>query len=172
MISAQPPEGEEEFIHWEDRPPALGQKLRLYFDATHPDVSDVSTQAIWAAGEILSFGGNFNAFISSKDLAKQEGLIFRHLLRLVLLAEEFSQVTPTGLEADAWQAEMKELADKLTETCRSVDPMSTEEAMKKAHAADVVEGEEHAQQVVASQLSQPVEGFAEGDEFGTGILDD
>ncbi len=135
-------EEEDEFIPWEDRPPVLADKVRLLFDATHPDVLDVNTTAVWAAGEVLEFGGNFNKYITHKDLAKQEGIIFRHLLRMILLTEEFAGLTPPGVEPAAWQAELKDIADKLTEACRQVDPTSTEETIKKAHEkVDVVAGE-------------------------------
>jgi len=138
LIQATPPKSEEDddddgFIPWDERPPVLAEKVRLLFDATHPDVTDVSTTAVWAAGEVLNFGGNFNGFISHKDLAKQEGLIFRHLLRMILLTEEFAQLTPPDIEPAAWQAELRDIADKLTEACRQVDPTSTEETIKKAH---------------------------------------
>jgi hypothetical protein len=37
---------------------------------------------------------------------------------------------------------LREISDQLTVSCREVDPTSTDEMMEKAHAADVVEGEE------------------------------
>ncbi len=125
----------------EERPPTLAEKLRLLFDATFPEVTDVATQSVWAAGELLRFGGNFNKFVQSRDLIKQEGIVFRHLLRLILLLGEFAAVTPADVGAEAWRADMRELADRLTESCRAVDPTSTDEAIELAHAADVVEGE-------------------------------
>jgi hypothetical protein len=142
LPKAEGEEDEDEFIPWEDRPPVLADKVRLLFDATHPDVLDVSTTAVWAAGEVLAFGGNFNAFITHKDLAKQEGIIFRHLLRMILLTEEFAALTPPQMDPADWQAELKDIADKLTEACRQVDPTSTDKTIKNAHAAaDVVAGE-------------------------------
>jgi superfamily II DNA/RNA helicase len=148
MIAKLPPvEGEEEDDEWtpwqerEERPPTLAEKLRLLFDAQYPEVNDVTTQSVWAAGELLRFGGNFNKFVQSRDLVKQEGIFFRHLLRLILLLGEFSQVTPDGLEPAAWQADLRDIADQLTASCREVDPTSTDEAIQLAHAADVVEGE-------------------------------
>ena len=66
----------------------------MLFDATHPDVLDVNTTPVWAAGELLALGGNFNTFITSKDLAKQEGLIFRHCLRLILMNRGVSANSP------------------------------------------------------------------------------
>ena len=120
---------------------------------------------MWAAGDIIfRYGGNFNTFVTTKELTKQEGLIFRHCLRLILLLEEFEQLTPLGVDPDEWKSDLKELADKLTETCRAVDPNSTEDAIKKAHAADVVEGEIHAK-VIAGTAAPP----KEEDAFGAGI---
>ena len=55
-----------------------------------------------------------------------------------------------------------------------MDPTSTEEAIKKAHAADVVEGEEHAKAVVATQPvppPAPAEPEEDADGFSAGILD-
>jgi superfamily II DNA/RNA helicase len=114
--------------------PALGEKLRMLFDATYPGVHGVFVQPVWAAGELLNFECQFHNYIGSRDLAKQEGLIFRHLLRLILLLGEFSQVTPPGTDPAVWRGELKELADRLTASCREVDPTSTEYML--AHAAD------------------------------------
>ncbi len=125
----------------EERPPALAEKLRLLFDATHPAVADVSTQAVWAAGELLRFNGNFNLYVQTRDLVKQEGIVFRHLLRLILLCGEFAQVCPPETTPAEWQADLREVSERLTASCREVDPASTDEAIQFAHAADVVEGE-------------------------------
>jgi superfamily II DNA/RNA helicase len=124
-----------------ERPPFLAEKLRLLFDAQYPEVADVETQAVWAAGELLAFGGKFNNFVKARDLTKQEGIIFRHLLRLILLCEEFAAQTPPELAPDEWQGFLRSLAEQLTASCREVDPTSTEELIEQAHAADVVEGE-------------------------------
>jgi superfamily II DNA/RNA helicase len=180
LMTATPPkvEGEEEeedeWVPWDERPPLLAEKARMLFDATHPEVMDFNTTAVWAAGEVLNYG-NFNTFVTSKDLTKQEGLIFRHLLRLILLTEEFEQLTPPGVEDAAWKAELKEIADKLTEICRAVDPTSTEETIKKAHAADVVEGEDHAKPATEAtpEPPPPAAGLTteEEDAFGAGLSD-
>jgi superfamily II DNA/RNA helicase len=178
LITAQQPKGEddeeeEEFVPWDERPPVFAEKLRLLFDATYPEVGDLVTQGVWAAGEILRYGGNFNTYVTTKDLTKQEGLIFRHLLRLILLIEEFEQLTPPDITEPDWKGQLKEIADRLTYTCRAVDPTSTEETIKKAHAADVVEGEEHAKAVSATVPEQPPAPAEpeEEDAFGAGIID-
>jgi superfamily II DNA/RNA helicase len=126
----------------EEHPPTLAEKLRLYFDALYPDVTDVNTQSVWAAGELLvNYNGDFNLYVKARDLIKQEGIVFRHLLRLILLIGEFAQVCPPDVPLKQWQKDLRELADQLTESCRAVDPNSTDEVIEQAHAADVVEGE-------------------------------
>jgi superfamily II DNA/RNA helicase len=131
------------------RPPVFAEKLRLLFDALYPDVLEEETPAVWVAGELFFFGGSFNNYVKSRDLIKQEGLIFRHLLRLILLCEEFAVVAPAEVELSVWQAELRELSERLAASCREVDPSSTEEAIQHAHAADLVEGESHAAGQVA-----------------------
>lgn len=170
LMIAKPPkvEGEDaddEVEEFEERPPTLAEKAKLLFDAKHPDLADVNVQSVWAVGEVLRYGGNFNQYVTSNDLTKQEGIIFRHLLRFILLIEEFIQLTPPDTDPNQWQADLRTLADRVTEACRQVDPTSTEETIAKAHAADVVEGEEHAK-------SGPVEAIATDEPaFGAGLLD-
>ena len=176
LIVAKPPkeegaeEEEEEWVPWDERPPVLAEKARMLFDSRYPEVGDFITQGVWAAGEVLNYG-NFNTYVTSKDLTKQVGRIFRHLLRLILLTQEFEQLTPPGLTPDEWKKELTEITDKLTEICRAVDPTSTEEAIKRAHGADVVEGEEHAQVATVTVVQEPQAGLTAEEEgaFGAGI---
>lgn len=120
----------------------LADKLRLLFDSEFPGVRDLRTIAVWSAGDLLKFGGDFHKYISGRDLARQEGMIFRHFLRLVLLCEEFAQVTPAEMTAEEWSADLRLLSDQLAESCRAVDPESTDKALEAAHAAaDVVTAE-------------------------------
>lgn len=124
-------EEDDGFQEEQDFPLSLAEKMRLLFEVKYPEVGDVEVQSVWAAGELLSdFNGNFTKYISSKDLAKQEGILFRHFLRLVLLCGEFRLLTPTGMTAEDWQQEMDEISDKLTAACRAVDPASTEETIQ------------------------------------------
>jgi superfamily II DNA/RNA helicase len=134
-------DGEDQRDDFQSRPPFLAEKLRLLFDAEFPEVTDVETQAVWSAGELLEFGGNFNNYVKSHDLTKQEGIVFRHFLRMILLLEEFMAVTPLDTDPSQWQADLRSLSEQLIESCRAVDPTSTEEMIQYAHAADVVEGE-------------------------------
>jgi superfamily II DNA/RNA helicase len=167
-----------EFVPWEERPPAFAEKLRLYFEATHPEVTDIQVEAVWSAGELLRFGGDFNVYIKNRDLTRQEGIIFRHLLRLILLCAEFAEVVPADTTADDWRAWLRDIERRLADSCRKVDPMSTDLMIQAAKAADVVEGEEAKRidlpepppevQVVFS--SDTV--FTPDPEFGAGIFDD
>ena len=114
----------------------------LFRSNEFPRVSNLFTRAVWCAGDLLSFGGDFNAYIGGRSLARQEGMIFRHLLRLVLVCEEFAQVCPPELTEDEWQSDLRELADRLTESCRNIDPESTDKAIESAHnQTDIVAGE-------------------------------
>src|SRR5690606_18364532 len=48
------------------RNPPLGDKLRLLFDANFPRVPGLNTQSVWAAGELLRAGGDFNKFVKAR----------------------------------------------------------------------------------------------------------
>lgn len=107
----------------------LSEKLRRLFEYHYPGVAGIRTQSIWAAGELLEFGGNFNKYITAKGLQKQEGILFRHLLRLILLTAEFAKLTPPDTTPEEWREDLNEIAERLTEACRQVDPSSTDEAL-------------------------------------------
>lgn len=120
--------------------PALADKLRMLFESEYPDVTDVMVQPVMVAADLLeNFGDDFWLFISARELAKQEGLIFRHLLRLVLLLDEFKQVTPVGMDSNVWQDELREIAERLTACCRLVDPTCTESVLAHEDEADFIE---------------------------------
>jgi len=117
----------------------LAEKLRLLFDATFPEVHSLTTNAVWAAGEVLEFAGNFEKYITSRGLQKQEGIIFRHLLRLILLVKELRPLTPPDTTPDAWRADLDDIATVLSNCCRVIDPTSTDKALDEAEgkASDV-----------------------------------
>ncbi|MSR60502.1 MAG: DEAD/DEAH box helicase [Planctomycetaceae bacterium] len=156
--------------------PTLGEKLRMLFDARYPNVHGVFVQPVWAAGELLQFECNFQSYITSRDLAKQEGLIFRHLLKLILLLGEFSQVTPPGIESALWRAELQALANRFTDCCHAVDPQSTEHTLAHAVDQDLLTKESPALAVLASSKPVTPEEVAEetallDDGFGIGVAD-
>jgi hypothetical protein len=181
IVAKVPPapgeEEEEEDDGREERPPALAEKLYMLFEALYPDVTDVNITAVWSAGELLRFGGDFNTYVRNRDLTKQEGVIFRHMLRLILLCDEFSQLTPPDTTPEEWQGWLRDLEARLTSACRKVDPTSTDQIIQSAHAADVVEGEtakkieipELPQVEVVYSSDKPAE--TEG-KFGEGILEE
>lgn len=133
---------EEDDDRFAERPPSLAEKLFLLYEALYPDAIDLEVQGVWAANPLLrDYAGNFNNFIKSRDLTKQEGLIFRHLLRLVLLCGEFATLTPPGADPDEWQSFLRDTMTRLTDSCRAIDPASTDSAVEHAHDAGLVEGE-------------------------------
>ncbi len=171
-----PPNEEEDPDSDEDEeyPPTLADKLALYFEALYPDVTDFRTQSVWCAGElIMEFNGNFNKFVQTRDLTKQEGIVFRHLLRLILLCGEFAQITPPGTTSEDWLAELRSIAGLLTQSCREVDPTSTDMMIEQAGAVDVVEP------ALVKKVELPLPDSQPGSEaqqepskdFGAGIWD-
>ncbi len=129
-------------IPFEDRKyaPSLADKMRMLFESDYPDVAEVSVQPVMVAADLLeNFNDDFWLFVSVKDLSKQEGLIFRHLLRLVLLLDEFKQVTPAGMDPNVWQDELREIAERLTTCCRAVDPTCTDTMLAQEDEGDFIE---------------------------------
>ncbi|MEN6450925.1 MAG: helicase, partial [Thermoguttaceae bacterium] len=110
----------------------LADKLRRLFDYDFAGVHDLRTHPVWAAGELLQFNGDFNKYVTSKALQKQEGIIFRHALRLILLVKEFMQICPPDATEEEWRGDLGDIAARLTETCRRVDPASTDKALEEA----------------------------------------
>ena len=111
---------------------ALADKLRRMFDYDFPGVRDVRTFPVWAVGELLEFGGDFNKYVTSKRLQKQEGVVFRHFLRMILLLAEFSSLTPPDADEDEWRGDLQEISALLAESCHRVDPTSTEKTLEQA----------------------------------------
>ena len=114
----------------------LADKLKLQFDADFPSVHDVRVTPVWVAGEFLEFGGDFNKLITTRGLQKQEGMIFRHLLRLILLLGEFRQVTPPETTEEQWRTDLDKLADQLAAGCNDVDPTSTEKVLEQVQQTE------------------------------------
>jgi hypothetical protein len=125
---------DKEFVPFDQRPKilTLADKLRVLFDASFPEVHSLRTTPVWAAGEVLEFGGQFNKYITARGLQKQEGVIFRHLLRLILLLKELSQLHPPEVTEVEWRNELGEISDRLVDCCREVDPASTDQALEEA----------------------------------------
>lgn len=135
-----PAEEDEETDEPEERPPTFAEKMFLYFEALYPGAADLQVQSVWAANELLqNYAGNFNNFIKSRDLTKQEGLIFRHFLRLVLLCGEFRRLTPPDGDPDEWTSFLRDTSERLIESCRVIDPHSTDQTVELIEAGDAIE---------------------------------
>ncbi|QVL32848.1 DEAD/DEAH box helicase [Telmatocola sphagniphila] len=150
----------------EEREPNFAEKLFLYFEAKHPAVHDVTVLPVWAAAEVFRYDGDFNRYVKQRDLIRQEGIIFRHLLRLILLLEEFLEVIPEGVESSLWQNDLRKIGSDLEEICRKVDPTSTEEAIQRAHTKDLVVDEKQIQVVAETVIGDKFEAPA---NFGEGL---
>ena len=115
------------------RPLNFPEKLMRLFRSEYPGVSDVAMTDVWAAGELLNFGGDFNKLVTTRKIAKQEGILFRHILRFILLCEEF---VPHVDKDSVWHGELHSISHQLTEACREIDPRSTDLMIESAHAVD------------------------------------
>ena len=131
LSAAEQADEDKDRLFAEDAPRVLGlaEKLRRLFDHEFPSVHGVHTTAVWAVGELLEFGGDFNKYVTSKRLQKQEGIIFRQLLRFILLIGEFTQLCPPDTTEDQWRSDLFEIRDRLVESCQVVDPTSTDKAL-------------------------------------------
>lgn len=113
-------------------PIPLAQKIRMLFESEIDHAGGLFTTPVWAAGELLARGTDFDRFVRALDLVKQEGVLFKHFLRLILLCREFGQLTPAKVDPAAWQARLRSISDRLTIACRAVDPHSTDAALEEA----------------------------------------
>ncbi len=106
---------------------SLPHKLQRLFQHDFPGVHDVRITPVWVVGELLQYGTDFNKYITSHKLQKQEGVIFRHLLRFILLIDEMAELCPADVEQDVWREDLFAVADQLEEICRLADPNSTDQ---------------------------------------------
>jgi len=117
---------------------SLGEKVRRLFDYDVPQVHDVYTRDVWVVGELLEFNGDFNKYILARGFQRQEGILFRHVLRFVLLCGEFASIPPSTTTPETWENVWDDLVDQLTECCRAVDPQSTDELLEAGRVENLV----------------------------------
>lgn len=110
-------------------PLTIGEKVLRMFRHEFPRVHNVNVRPVWIVGELMEFGGDFNKYVTSRKLQKEEGILFRHCLRMILLLDEMANIPPLETTVETWENPLDELADRLTETCRSIDPQSTDEIL-------------------------------------------
>jgi hypothetical protein len=124
--AADNPSAEDDF--WgqeeEERPPTFPEMLKIVFESRLPAPEPVFVQPKWIGGSVAQMDNDFYRFVKSHDLVKQEGLILRHLLRVVILAGEFFALT----EDPDYQA----IGESATHASRHVDPRYTERFLEQA----------------------------------------
>lgn len=157
------PNREDEQVREEKKfAPTVAEKLVLLFRHEFPHVTDLPVRAVRSAADLIAFGGDFNSYVAGRGLAKQEGILFRHFLRLILLCGEFRDIVPDGRDPGEWQAELAEVERILTDACRGVDPHSTDYVLEHAAEGDVVEADAPPQEIKADQIDE---------EFGAGLIE-
>jgi hypothetical protein len=102
----------------DERPPQFADMLRIAFEKDLPHAENIQVQPKWVAGGVFDAGDEFYRFVKSRGLEKNEGLVFRHLLRLVILAGEFYRRTQ--------DPDYQDIVTRATRACRDVDPAYTE----------------------------------------------
>jgi hypothetical protein len=103
----------------ETRPLTLPEMLKVLFDAKLKTPEDIMVQPKWVAGGIYELECDFHKFVRARDLIKNEGLVLRHLLRLVILADEF-------LQQSAGDPDYARIGELATRVCKQVDPRYTD----------------------------------------------
>lgn len=99
--------------------PNLPEMLHILFDAGLESPEDIFVQPKWIAGGIFGAADDFYKFAGARDLFKNEGLLLRHLLRLVILAGEFHMHTGED-------PEYTQIADRATAICAQIDAAYTD----------------------------------------------
>ena len=112
-------------------PVPLAQKMRMLFEGEVDHAGGLFVTPVWAVGDLLARGGDFDKFVRTRDLVKQEGVLFKHLLRMILLCDEFAQLTPKDMSAEEWRAKLGDISSVLVTACRAVDPQSTDELLEE-----------------------------------------
>ncbi|MCY3777234.1 MAG: DEAD/DEAH box helicase [Candidatus Aminicenantes bacterium] len=135
--------------------PTLAAKLRLVFDGRLPQVTQLKVRPVWAAGDLLELGGNFNRFVHSRGLVRQEGILFRHMLRLALLCGEFAALPNWDA---ACGCDLEEVALALRRSCRRIDPESTDRFLERSGDFPVAELQRNANHQGGGRRSSRVRG--------------
>lgn len=112
-------------------PVPLAQKMRMLFENEIDHAGGLFVTPVWAVGDLLEHGGDFDKFVRARDIVKQEGILFKHLMRMILLCDEFSQMTPTDIASEDWKAKLRAISEVLTNACRAVDPQVTDEMLEE-----------------------------------------
>lgn len=109
-----------------ERPPTLPEMLKIVFESKLANPEPVTIQPKWLAGSAAAYDCEFYKLVRAHELVKQEGLVLRHLLRLVILAGEFSALSE--------DPDYQRIADIAMRTCQRVDPEYTNRYLAEAVA--------------------------------------
>ncbi len=97
----------------------LPEMLRILFESHLASPEIIISDEKWLAGGIFELEGDFDKFVRARNLLKNEGLVLRHLLRLVILAGEF-------LEHSNQDPDYERIGELATQVCQSIDPRYTD----------------------------------------------
>ena len=108
----------------EERPPTFPEMLKLAFEAKLAAPEPVNVQPKWIAGGAFEMDCEFFKFARAANLIKQEGIVLRHILRLVILAGEFLLLTE--------DPDYERIAELATSCCQRVDQRYTDRFLEEA----------------------------------------
>ena len=108
----------------EERPPTFPDMLKIAFEAKLAAPEPAFVQPKWIAGDAFQRDGEFFKSVKALNLIKQEGIVLRHLLRLVILAGEFHVRTE--------DPEYQRIGELATKTCQRVDQKYTDRFLAEA----------------------------------------
>lgn len=117
-------------------PLTIGEKIHRLFQNDFPRVEGVRVRPVWIVGELLNYDGDFNKYVTTKKLQKEEGILLRHCLRMILFLDEMANVPPAGTTVATWEDQLDDLADLLTRACRNADPQTTDEVLSQDEALE------------------------------------
>lgn len=131
VVIAQPSRAEDEekkpYDPWaeeEEPPPTFPEMLKIAFEAKLAAPEPALVQSKWVAGGAFELDCEFFKFVRSRNLIKQEGLVLRHLLRLVILTGEFLTLTE--------DPDYQRAGELATQCCRRVDERYTDRFLAEA----------------------------------------
>jgi len=121
LVAVDEDEYEDYWAPEENQPKKLSlpEMLKLLYDAKLATPEDLFVQPKWVAGGIFESERDFYKYVRGRDLLKNEGLVLRHLLRLIILAGEF--LTQSNGDPD-----YEQIGELATGVCQSIDASYTD----------------------------------------------
>ncbi|MCK4341473.1 MAG: DEAD/DEAH box helicase [Phycisphaerae bacterium] len=117
---------ERETEEEKEYPPTFPKMLKIAFEAKLTEPEPALVQPKWIAGDAFARDGEFFKCVKALNLIKQEGIVLRHLLRLVILAGEFYLRTE--------DPDYQRLGELTTKTCTRVDEKYTQRFLSEAQS--------------------------------------